>query len=67
MNACGIIEQIRERETAFSVLEVAKLLNISSRCIYDHITEGRLPSMRIGSTVRLDPSQVADWLTARAA
>jgi excisionase family DNA binding protein len=62
-----LIEGIAERETAMTVPQLAKILCISTRSIYEHVQAGRLPSIKIGTTVRLDPSQVASWLTKRAA
>ena len=62
-----LIDQIAQRDSALTVPELAKILNISSRSVYEHVQAGRLPSMRIGTSVRLDPSQTASWLSKRAA
>jgi excisionase family DNA binding protein len=67
LNTLTLIEQIAERETAMTVPQLAKILSISSRSIYEHVAEGRLACIRIGSTIRLDPSQTAQWLQRRAA
>jgi excisionase family DNA binding protein len=62
-----LIETIAKRETAFTVPEIAKLLHLSPRCVYEHVSEGRLPCIKIGTTIRLDPKVTAAWLSGRAA
>lgn len=62
-----IVEQLRTRNSALSVAELAKLLSIGSRTIYAGIKAGRIPSIRILGTVRLDPQQIALWLEERSA
>lgn len=57
-----LIQQLEERTTAMSVKELATLLSVGPNSIYDIIKAGRLPCIRIGTTVRLDPKEVADWL-----
>jgi excisionase family DNA binding protein len=66
-DSLNIIESISERTTALSVAELALILNISKRTIYEHIDENRLPCIRFGSTIRLCPEQTAQWITDRAA
>lgn len=42
--------------------EVAELLSVSPRKIYKLLQSGELPGLRIGSTIRVDPSKLKDWL-----
>ena len=62
-----IVEQLRIRKSALSVAELAKLLSMGTRTIYAGIKSGRIPSIRILGTVRLDPQQIAVWLEERSA
>lgn len=62
-----IVEQLCTRKSALSVAELAKLLSIGSRTSYAGIQAGRIPSIRILGTVRLDPQQIALWLEERSA
>ncbi|HEY6375565.1 MAG TPA: helix-turn-helix domain-containing protein [Edaphobacter sp.] len=45
-----------------SVNEVAEVLNVSPPTIYRMAKESRIPSLRIGYTVRFDPQMIATWL-----
>jgi len=58
----GIIEQIEQHEGAMTVEELALILNCSSKTLYKSIKKGKLPSIRIGSLIRLCPQTVAEWL-----
>ena len=62
-----LIEQLRTRNSALSVPELAELLSMGTRTIYTGIKAGRIPSIRILGTVRLDPQQIANWLEVRSA
>jgi excisionase family DNA binding protein len=65
-SAKTIIEQIRDCRHALKVTQLAKMLGMSRQAIYDHIEHGTLPALRIGTSIRLDPKMVADWLEARS-
>ena len=58
----SIIEKLQKFDRALTVSELAGLLSMSRRTIYEHAAARRIPSMRIGSSVRFDPSAVAKWL-----
>src|SRR4029077_14953999 len=45
--------------------ELAGVLGVSSRSIYDTAQAGRIPCYRVGTHVRFDPHIVAKWLRAR--
>ena len=55
-----------KRATALTVSEVAEILNISERQVYKLASLNLIPSFRIGSSIRFDPSQVAHWLRQKA-
>jgi excisionase family DNA binding protein len=60
-----IVEQIAERRSALSLKEFAEMTGISYNTAFDMATDGRLPVMRIGSSIRLDPKTTAQWLRER--
>jgi len=62
----GIIDQIEQREGAMTVEELALILNCSNKTLYRTIKKGKLPSIRIGSLIRLCPQTVAEWLRSRS-
>lgn len=57
-----LIEILESRKEALDVHEVADLLQVSERHIYELAAGGKLPSFRIGKIIRFDPQDVADWL-----
>jgi excisionase family DNA binding protein len=61
----SIIQSIRAQEDALTVPKLAKKLSISSKTLYGYVVSGSLPCFRVGSSIRLDPKVVADWLEAR--
>src|SRR5947209_4620021 len=60
-----LIQILESRREALTVQEVAELLGVSDKHIYEMIADGRLPAFRVGRSVRLDPQDVADWLRAK--
>lgn len=50
-----ILAVLRSRDTAWKVAELAKLLSMGRRTIYDLIDRGALPSIRVGAVVRINP------------
>lgn len=57
-----LIEILEAREEALDVHQVAELLKISERHVYELAAGGSLPAFRIGKMIRFDPQDVADWL-----
>lgn len=57
----NIDEVMSTRQKAWTVPELAKLHNLSTRGLYDHIKSGRLPSYQIGTAIRLCPATTQAW------
>ena len=57
-----LIETLESREEALNVRQVAELLGVSGKHIYELAAQGKLPAFRVGKAVRFDPQDVADWL-----
>ena len=61
----GIVEQILARKKALRVPELAEMLGMSKRALYTMVKDGRLPALKIGDTVVLDPKTTAAWVQKR--
>jgi excisionase family DNA binding protein len=46
--------------------EVAAKLGISDKTVYRHAKEGRIPYVRIQSSLRFRPSEIEDWLASKS-
>jgi excisionase family DNA binding protein len=57
-----LADSLEKRATALTVSDVASLLNISERQVYKLAADGRIPSFKIGNSIRFDPAAFAAWL-----
>ena len=64
--ACWLPQRIEGIKRAMTAKEVAAILAISPITVYKMAKAGRLPSLRIGTSVRFDPRAIAEWLRANA-
>jgi excisionase family DNA binding protein len=60
-----ILEVLRARKKAWKVPELTELPNLGRRTLYDEVEAGRLPALRIGTTIRINPSDAVIWVAAR--
>jgi excisionase family DNA binding protein len=58
----ALADRIERFECALTAKQLAAVLAISTIAIYKYAKAGRLPSFRIGTSVRFCPKAVADWL-----
>ena len=56
-----------EDAVVYSVAEVAKLLRISRSLAYKWVSDGTLPAIRVGTTVRVPRAAFDAWLLSRTA
>ena len=61
-----LVVHIRSRRRAWTAAELADVLSMSAKHILKMAKEQRMPSYRIGGSVRFDPSATADWLEGRS-
>ena len=61
----SLITLIRGRRKAWTAEELSEILNLSQKHILKMAKEQRIPSYRLGGSVRFDPASTADWLGAR--
>lgn|GEM_PF-2558127 len=57
-----LIEILESRKEALNTQQVAELLGVSEKKIYRLAAAGLLPSFRVGSAIRFDGQDIADWL-----
>lgn len=62
----SLISHIRARRRAWTAAELAEILSLSAKHLLKMAKEQRMPSYRIGGSVRFDPSATADWLERRS-
>jgi excisionase family DNA binding protein len=55
-------ELIESRKSALKVEEVAQILNVSQRLIYQLVAVGEIPHFKVGSAVRFEPKALSKWL-----
>ena len=58
-------EQIERQTDALTIPWLAKKLTCSPQLLYKMAEKGKLPSLRIGSLIRLSPAATAAWLRTR--
>jgi excisionase family DNA binding protein len=56
---------LRERKTAWRVPELTGLLSLGKHTLYDAIESGQLTATRIGTALRISPSDALAWYEAR--
>ncbi len=57
-----IVDQLRARTTPLKVPEAAIILGIHRVTCFKMTEDGRIPSFRIGTAVRIDPALLADYI-----
>jgi excisionase family DNA binding protein len=49
----------------YKAREAAQILSISERCLWGLTSQGKIPCVRIGRSVRYDPSDLRTWIEAQ--
>lgn len=58
----GLADSLHGKARALRVIDIATLLNISERQVYNLAAQHRIPNFRIGASIRFDPVVIANWL-----
>jgi len=61
-----LAELIEERDTAWSLAQLAKLLGCSRGKLYSLVESNRIPHIRLGGLIRFDPKSTAKWLRSQS-
>lgn len=59
-----IFAVLRSRRKAWCAPELATLLNVGRRTVYQAATAGQLPAIRIGTSLRINPADALAWVEA---
>lgn len=63
--ANSIIETLRARKGYVSSTEAMSILGVTRQTLCRWVAEGRIQAVRIGNSLKFDPSHLAAWLEAR--
>ena len=55
-------ECIRMHERLLTAAELALWLGMTKQSVYDAIRRGRIPVVRIGKQIRVDPAVIKTWI-----
>jgi excisionase family DNA binding protein len=58
----GLAGALNGKTKALLVADVAELLNISERQVYNLVAAGSIPFFRIRNSIRFDPGAISRWL-----
>lgn len=64
--AGDLIETLSESKKAWTLAELAVVLNCSTAKLYRMVEAGRIPYFRLGSMIRFDPKVTAEWLESKS-
>ena len=60
-----LARMVEEFGSAITVVQLAKILQCSRGQVYKLIDQNRLPALKVGTMIRLDPGTVAHWIRSR--
>ena len=60
-----MLEELKAKQAALTVKELAKMLSLSERKIYKLAASNQIPHLKIGASVRFDPPALVIWLEAK--
>ena len=58
----SIIEILEKKAEALDANDLALLLKLSPRQVYELVREGVIPAIRVGDAIRFDPGDLVQWL-----
>lgn len=61
-----LAEIVEGKKEALRVAEIAEILDVSIKKIYRMAAKGQIPSLKISSSIRFDPQEIAAWLRSQA-
>lgn len=57
-----IVEALRQRSKPLKVAEAAEIAGVHRVTMFKMTEDGRVPSFRMGTAVRIDPAELADYI-----
>lgn len=62
---CSLAERVESRRTAWTVEGLAEIMACSANTLYKQVKSGKLPAIRLGSLLRIDPKDAGQWIRSR--
>ena len=56
---------VPSRPGLLTAKDLAKMLAVSDKTVYSFVAKGRIPYLKIGSSVRFQPAAIRTWLKER--
>lgn len=60
-----LASRLEQTPNLLSAKQLQLHLNLSRTALYDKVSRGSIPYLRIDNTIRFDPARVAAWLRER--
>jgi excisionase family DNA binding protein len=64
-SSLSLADRLRSSDSALSVSELSKLLNVAPLTLLRWVKAKRVPFFRLGRTIRFCPATISRWLLAR--
>ena len=61
----SLFESLSSARTPLTIAQTAELLGLHPMTVYKWTRAGKMPSLRLGGTVRIDPADLIVWIKAR--
>jgi len=58
----GLVDSLQGKTRALRVCDVARLLSVSERQVYKLAAKHRIPSFKVGNSIRFDALALENWL-----
>jgi len=55
-----LADSLKDRQTAITVPELAKMLTLSRRQLHKMAAANRIPNFKVGTSVRFDPGEIRE-------
>ena len=65
-NSPDVFDQLIQCQSLLTTRELAKMLAISPKTIYNYVSRNMIPHFKIEANVRFRGREIADWLKRRA-
>lgn len=57
-----LIQHIERKRGTWSVKGLAEIMGVSDKQLYGLVSQGRIPAIRIGGSIKFNPATTANWL-----
>lgn len=61
-----MVEALTSHQSLLTVAEAATIISIAAPTLYKWAAAAKIPAIMLGSAVRFDPKELANWLSRRS-